>query len=772
MVTLGTNKDMSAIRFPLGVGRFACVFALVVSLSAVHPLRAGSDAKATVDSKATPAAEEEDFKNWITLGIGGLITSGDTAQFNQEHRISGDIYGGIEDMHWEHSVFGKGTLAIDGHAIWDNNDYDLKLDLTVPDVGYLRGGWSEFRNWYDGNGGAFHHNDGFFDPVFPEMHIDRQDGWVELGLRLPNLPEITVRYDHMVRNGMKDSTIWGNTIFTGMAPLPGATTPPTRNFVPSFRGIDETRDIISAEILKSFDKFDVILGMRYEHDDNDNQLYVERNAGQIPPAVQPPGAQRFVTQNEINKVDLYEGHGIVIARPTDTFWITAGYSYTSLGSDVGGSRIIGTHYNASFGETVPTLQSNDHEFLNLAGTSQVDESIFNANAFWMPFKDLSAILGFRYTNTNNQSDTTFIDSNRRALPLTPRSADTAADLNNLAERFELRYTGIKNWLFYAEAEWEEEYGQIHEHEVVGVNGPGNPPRSLADAGSMNKDTSLLEQKYTVGANWYATDRLSLSGQYYHKIAEFNNNFNTELISPGTVPPVNGAERNQRLIDQDWHTDDVNLRLTFNPHLPEKFGTLSFVSRYDFMQTTIWGKWAISPEGAGTGLTNTYLDEMQTGKITSNSITESLTYSPLARLYLQATVSYVLNQTDTPANGFNLIEVGGNATTPRYSSPTVVNFRNDYWTATGSAGYALDDKTNLTADYIFYRATDYRNNDKVALPYGAGALEQTVSASISRQLNKHMNLMLRYSYFFYYDQTSGDHNSYEAHSIYSSLQYKF
>ena len=30
------------------------------------------------------------------------------------------------------------------------------------------------------------------------------------------------------------------------------------------------------------------------------------------------------------------------------------------------------------------------------------------------------------------------------------------------ERLELRYTGINDWVFYAEGEWEEEYGHVNE----------------------------------------------------------------------------------------------------------------------------------------------------------------------------------------------------------------------------------------------------------------------------------------------------------------------
>src|SRR6266567_9264464 len=85
------------------------------------------------DGKTTTTTEEqtEEYKNWIELAIGGVITSGDRAQFEQEHRLPGDeVYGGIQDLHYEHTIGKNATLTVDGHAIWDINDYDVKIDLS------------------------------------------------------------------------------------------------------------------------------------------------------------------------------------------------------------------------------------------------------------------------------------------------------------------------------------------------------------------------------------------------------------------------------------------------------------------------------------------------------------------------------------------------------------------------------------------------------------------------------------------------------------------
>jgi hypothetical protein len=418
------------------------------------------------------------------------------------------------------------------------------------------------------------------------------------------------------------------------------------------------------------------------------------------------------------------------------------------------------------GDPILTLQSNDHGVLNLSGVSQVDEHVFNLNLMWLPVKKLTVLTAFRYTHENKDSASSFLDSNTAAntAPFTPtnpaggfhritpvlRSGDTADEFDNLAETLELRYAGVENWLFYVRGDWEEEDGNVREHIVAA--GP-------VDQGMLNKDTALLMQKYTVGANWYPATNLNLSGQYYHKSSDYDNHFISELATA----PTPGSERNQRLLSQELDTDDMNFRVTWRPKIPAKLGTLALVTRYDFVRGTIDGQWGISPANApGVGLTGITLAEQRTAEITNHVISESITWNPTARLYLQGNASYVLNETDTPAD-FNLLP---------NTSPTITDFKNDYWTASGAAGFALDQKTDLRVEYSYYRADNYDNNALVALPYGMGATEHTVSASISRQIAKNILLKVQYGYFHYTDQTSGGHNNYEAHSVFSSLQFRF
>ena len=582
------------------------------------------------------------------------------------------------------------------------------------------------------------------------MHIDRGDAWIELGLRAPNWPEITIRYDHEFRFGQKDSTIWGDTNQTGLQPPFNA----TRKIVPSFRNIDEKRDIFSFEASKTIGNTDVLLGMRYEHNTNDYSLNFERGAGQLPPVVPPPGQQRKVTQQQNDDVDLFSGHGITVTRITDNLWFTAGYSYTTITNDLSGSRITGTHWDEAFGEPVPTLGSRDHAFIDLAGTAQIKENLVNANLFWMPFDNLAILSGFRYTHQNNDSESTFIaeEPERNTPPFTPTNPQGGfhygvgepangarnSDYNEFAQRLELRYTGIKDWLFYAEGDWEEDYGSVNEFQSIDEEVP------------LDKNTNALGQKYTIGATWNPSMRFSLAGQYFHRIASYN-----EDIISADFP---------RLVNQDWNINDFNIRMTFRPKMPACLGTLALVTRYDFVHTNIDSQWFFDGDIPGFNRSPVgTLAELQSGEIKRHVISESLNWNPLPRFFLQANFSYVLNQTDTPANNIDLVPDAG---------PTVVNFRNDYWTVTSGIGYIIDDKTDFYADYYFYCANDYYKNAAVAVPYGMGATENAVSATITRQLSKRTRLTLKYGFYNYQDTTSGGHNNYRAHSLFSSLQFRF
>ena len=73
---------------------------------------------------------------------------------------------------------------------------------------------------------------------------------------------------------------------------------------------------------------------------------------------------------------------------------------------------------------------------------------------------------------------------------------------------------------------------------------------------------------------------------------------------------------------------------------------------------------------------------------------------------------------------------------------MLDFHNDYWTVTASIGDRLMTRRIYILGYSFYQAHDFVDNAQVAVPDGMGATENTVTASISRQLTRQVRLLVQ------------------------------
>ena len=95
------------------------------------------------------------YNNWLDLAVGGFLTMGKSSTSTA---AASNLQWGL----WRHRRFacsGRGrqgtTFTVDGRSIFDNHDYDLSLGLAKEKLGYLRFSFSEFRTWYNGDGGFY-----------------------------------------------------------------------------------------------------------------------------------------------------------------------------------------------------------------------------------------------------------------------------------------------------------------------------------------------------------------------------------------------------------------------------------------------------------------------------------------------------------------------------------------------------------------------------------------------------------------------------------------
>ncbi|MGA2605721.1 MAG: hypothetical protein ABSG14_16000, partial [Verrucomicrobiia bacterium] len=164
--------------------------------------------------------------------------SGNTQKFREDVGIKEGWNGGAEDGTLHYDFNKDTTLDGEGRFIIDEHDYKFQLQLTKRDFWFVRAGYTEYREYYDNQGG-------FYGPFTPssfrldqDLRVDNSDIFFEAGLTLPNLPKVTVGYERQSRDGDESLVEWGGV-------TQGAN---TRNIYPSYDGIKEHTDIVKLNV--------------------------------------------------------------------------------------------------------------------------------------------------------------------------------------------------------------------------------------------------------------------------------------------------------------------------------------------------------------------------------------------------------------------------------------------------------------------------------------------------------------------------------------------
>ena len=807
MKTTGSGNTAAGIR------RLATVVCLAsLGMSCMH-------------AENTPETQNEEpsLNNWIKPSFGGLIINGNQAQFQQANPTTGPVNGGIKDMHYQQSLGDKTTFTIDGHALFYNGDYKLNLEFNQQDLGYFKAGYTGFTSYFNGNGGYVPPTaslrgtlpEGLFGSG-PEYQLYRGSLWAELGLRKEGLPELTLRYEHNIRKGREDSTMWGpayaGPAYTAAgAPAAGAAGSATfaggslnRMIMPAFRNLNESREIVTLDGKQLFGKPDsfgnteVNLGLRFEYNNNDDYYnwqsavpatpYTKNGAPvQNPKNIPLTAATYNLTQGDNQNLGLYSGHVSSVTRFGEKLMMTMGYSYAVGNSSISGDRITGPYADSPYApywnngsplsavantggkavNTVAGLNANQgvvppgtyqyggiaSSYLNMGGSSQYNQNVALLNFLWTPIEGVSITPALRYENNNTQSTSAFLTQVSQAATNFTAAGTTyeylrsqaglakvytfdqsGVFLNGFAQSLEIDFKKIQNCVLFAKAELGQQFEARNDSTPQGSLNYGTPT-----ALGMNANNTWINQKYTMGANWYPLANLNGSIQYYRQLQNYTQSF---LYDDPLRP-------NQRTLAQGWITDDGNVRATWTP-----FSTVAFVSRWDVQQTEVNSSY-MADGMAGGSTFNTPMG--QTSKMQNSIFTESATWTPADRLFLQAGLSYVLNQTTSPAVNYN---AGLQAS------------KNNYWIGNLGAGYQIDRKTELRGDLNYYRANDYQNNSSVGMPYNAGAEQYTVSVSLNRLLTRNASMSLKYFFDTYRDQLSGGYNNYTAQMIATTLNLQF
>jgi opacity protein-like surface antigen len=349
--------------------------------------------------------------------------------------------------------------------------------------------------------------------------------------------------------------------------------------------------------------------------------------------------------------------------------------------------------------------------------------VLNINTMFGPFAGLSFYAGAQAEQTKSHG---FTDARltEGVSPATTNLIHTTNNKQSIEETAGLRYTKIPFTTLYAEGKWTQEDIDLLESETQ--NGAADFARDT--------DTTVGQQDYTAGFNTAPLPRMTLAGRYRHSIYE--NGYDHQVDTEPGYPAFIKA--------QNFTTDEITAKLTVRP-----LSRFSMAFKYQLVDTkidtTTDALFPLVPGGT-----------VRAGNYDAAIYSVSATVTPLSRLYLTGLFSFQDTKTTAFDNG----------------SLAVVDYVGNVYTVIGAAGYALDNKTDLTAEYTYSRADDAQNNAATGLPLGLAYQQTGVLAGLSRQLTKNMIVRLRYGFYEYHETSNGGINNYIAHLASATCSLRF
>ena len=678
---------------------------------------------------ADEAANKESEPQFeITPIVTFADVSGNKSKYREDSWTRDGWTGGIDTFEWHRKINKDTDFTLSGRGIVDQRDYDLHLDLTKHDFGFVRMGFTQYPKYFDQEGGYY----GSF-PVSsfslansPEMDIGHMT--FDAGLTLPDLPKITFGYEHQYKDGSKSMLEWGSVTETVPANVfPNGAV--TKKIYPGLKGIDENVDIFKLGVDHSIGSLNLGDNFYFEKYDNATVLTDEESM-----AV-PANTATFRQTNEQFKHDMFSNSYHMDQHVNDKVYWSAGYLFTEL-NGVGNYNVNNIYYGvapagADIRYNIPWISMNEHS------------SVGNVNFMFGPFKDLTAYVGMQGEKTHTES---YMMGNFAtvATAVDNRTAYTVLDKKSTEEEIGMRYTMIPYTTLFAEAKFtQDEYGSDQNELDITTPGGGN----TYGAGI---DTTTMKQQYKVGFSTSPWARVNWTTQYMHKRED--NDYGINYLTGGdAIPavPTTGTWGAGYIRNLTFDTDEVSTKLSLRP-----CSSVNVTLKYQMLSTDIKSQ-AIN----GTVPACQYYQ---------NIYSMSATWTPINRLYMMGMVSYQDTLTSAYDNGSN----------------TVIPYRGNVYSVIGSIGYALDNKSDVDLQLSYSHSDNYVNNGYGSISQGALGANQfglpylvsddltNASVGWKRRLNDHSSVGVRFGFASNREPSSGGINDYSAYIATLSYTFKF
>ncbi|MBI5687607.1 MAG: hypothetical protein HZC54_21260 [Verrucomicrobia bacterium] len=717
---------------------------------------------AAAEYAAKSEKNESDSEIVVTPVVTYVDVTGNKAKFREDWWMKDGWTGGIERFNFHGKVDKDTDFNVEGRGIYDQRDYDIRMELVRPDFGFIRAGFSQYPKYFNDTGMYYSR---FSTPSFrlnKEPSLDIGKIYFDAGLTLPNMPKITFGYEHQFKDGSKSLLESGSVsqALPAGPPFPGGATI-TKKIFPAYKDIDERVDILKLGAehtigglnLGNDFYFEQYANSTYRFDDSSFSL--------------PANTLKAVSVGEQYHHDMFSNAFHADHYVNDKVnWMT-GYLFTSMTGDAGAQ--VDTLYGAG-----TTAAQRDKFFrTQLQGDPGVrvsqDSHTANLNVMVGPFDGFMANAGIQAEK--EETDTSALNyypeipsgspiigttpANAPFAPLVPGDARriyTTVEKTGLEEHIGFRYTKIPYTTLYTEAKWtQEDYNDdVNQQSVAGFFGPA----SAGNTGGFGLDLQSHRQEYTGGFSTSPWSRVTFSSQYRYRRTD---NLTTTRYKVGSVSPYAGT-----LQDQEYDENEISTKLVYRP-----FSRVTLTLKHQLISEDTYNTTPGQAAVAGaSGYSATPAGSIHAYDFYANIYSASATVVPMNRLYVTALTSYQ----DSRSSSFD--NAAASVATP---------YKGSVLSVMGYVGYALDNKTDLAAEYIHSRSDNYVENgfgtfstlnNNYSLSYGLNYQQHGASLKLTRRISDTITVALKYGFYNYKEDYTGGINDYSAHLASAACTIRF
>lgn len=391
----------------------------------------------------------------VKIGSRFMAVDGDEGRFREDNYRTDDYSGGLKELLMSGKI-GKAILDINAHALYDG-DYGLKVDLSNEDAYYFKLNNRLTRRYYDGsnepwNPAPYRLGTELADREDGHIYADRLNTDVEYGVKLDNLPDVTLGYTRWSRRGQETLLRGEDAQFSGLATL---------RSIPMLSHVDGVSDKVFVQLSEQIaDKHNVALKQELEiyHDDQviDSARYNNGTLNQQRTYLDEPQFQESLTHFNYNSF------------LTEKTYISSNYLFQDLKNGTTRSEI--RPISGGVAATGNTL----NQFINPDTSNERKANILNLGLVNLDslIKDLRIGFNTRFEKADTDNEGEGLRSG------TLRKAESDQSEYQYAQSFSMTYSGIaRTSLTYTlEAEqrklnWSE-LADIASYELVSNFGAG------------------------------------------------------------------------------------------------------------------------------------------------------------------------------------------------------------------------------------------------------------------------------------------------------------